>query len=58
MDLSAKSYDAIVIGAGHNGLVSAAYLAQAGLEGARPGAAASAGRRSLQRADLPRIPGG
>ncbi len=32
MDLSAKSYDAIVIGAGHNGLVSAAYLAQAGLK--------------------------
>ena len=27
----AQSYDAIVIGGGHNGLVSAAYLAKAGL---------------------------
>ena len=27
----AQSYDAIVIGGGHNGLVSAAYLARAGL---------------------------
>ena len=27
-----KSYDAIVIGAGHNGLTSAAYLARAGLD--------------------------
>ena len=27
----AESYDAIVIGAGHNGLVCAAYLARAGL---------------------------
>jgi len=26
----ARSYDAIVIGGGHNGLVSAAYLARAG----------------------------
>ena len=26
------SYDAIVIGAGHNGLTTAAYLAQAGLK--------------------------
>ena len=25
-----KTYDAIIIGAGHNGLVSAAYLAKAG----------------------------
>ena len=27
-----KTYDAIVIGAGHNGLTSAAYLARAGLD--------------------------
>lgn len=26
------SYDAIIIGAGHNGLTTAAYLAQAGLK--------------------------
>ena len=26
----AQSYDAIVVGGGHNGLVSAAYLARAG----------------------------
>ena len=29
--VSASAYDAIVIGAGHNGLVAAAYLARAGL---------------------------
>ena len=27
-----SSYDAIVIGAGHNGLTNAAYLAKAGLD--------------------------
>ena len=27
-----KSYDAIIIGGGHNGLVSAGYLARAGLD--------------------------
>ncbi len=27
-----KNYDAIVIGAGHNGLTNAAYLAKAGLD--------------------------
>ena len=30
-------YDAIIIGAGHNGLVTAAYLARRGQKGARPG---------------------
>ena len=30
MALSPSSYDAIVIGAGHNGLVTACYLARAG----------------------------
>ena len=27
-----KSYDAIIVGAGHNGLTNAAYLAKAGLD--------------------------
>ena len=27
-----KTYDAIIIGAGHNGLTNAAYLAKAGLD--------------------------
>ena len=27
-----ESYDAIVVGGGHNGLVSAAYLAKAGMK--------------------------
>ena len=31
MALSSSRYDAIVIGAGHNGLVTACYLARAGL---------------------------
>ncbi len=30
--MAGKSYDAIVIGAGHNGLVSASYMARAGLD--------------------------
>ena len=29
--MSSRAYDAVVIGAGHNGLVAAAYLARAGL---------------------------
>ena len=29
--MAKDNYDAIVIGAGHNGLVTAGYLAQAGL---------------------------
>jgi phytoene dehydrogenase-like protein len=31
MALTPSRYDAIVIGAGHNGLVTACYLARAGL---------------------------
>ena len=30
--MATKTYDAIIIGAGHNGLTSAAYLARAGLD--------------------------
>ena len=32
-----RTYDAIVVGGGHNGLVAAAYLARAGLVPARGG---------------------
>ena len=43
----ASRYDAVVIGGGHNGLVTAAYLARGGLRDARPRAAraSSAARR-------------
>jgi phytoene dehydrogenase-like protein len=32
VELSRKEYDAVVVGAGHNGLTAAAYLARAGLD--------------------------
>jgi flavin-dependent dehydrogenase len=32
MEQEATKYDAIVVGGGHNGLVTAAYLAKAGLK--------------------------
>jgi phytoene dehydrogenase-like protein len=32
MSTSRRTYDAVIIGGGHNGLVAAAYLARAGLE--------------------------
>jgi phytoene dehydrogenase-like protein len=32
IDMSERRYDAVIIGGGHNGLVSAAYLARAGLK--------------------------
>ena len=43
-----------VIGGGHNGLVSAAYLARAGLQDARPGAPPRPGRRRRHRGDRSR----
>ena len=52
----AESYDAIVIGAGHNGLVCAAYLARAGPQDARPRAPRRAGRRLRDRGGLARLP--
>jgi phytoene dehydrogenase-like protein len=32
VELHAKAYDALVVGAGHNGLVAACYLARSGLK--------------------------
>ena len=42
-----NSYDAVIVGAGHNGLVCANYLARAGLQGGwcSSGAPSSAARR-------------
>ena len=46
MTQNGNAYDAIVVGGGHNGLVSAAYLARAGLAPTR--SATSAIRVSLK----------
>ena len=50
-ELASQSYDAIVIGGGHNGLIAAAYLARAGKKVRRARAArqSSAARRSPRR---------
>ena len=48
-------YDVIVIGGGHNGLVTAAYLARGGPQGARARAPARPRRRGRHRRDLPRL---
>ena len=52
----ARTYDAVIIGGGHNGLVSAAYLARAGLTHGGPREARGARRRGRDRGDLPGLP--
>ena len=54
---SRMKYDAIVVGAGHNGLVAAAYLARAGLATARARAQRGYRRRRGERASLARLDG-
>ena len=51
------SYDLIIIGAGHNGLVTAAYLAQAGAQGPRPRAPRRPRRVLRHRGALARLQG-
>ena len=46
---SAKAFDAVVVGAGHNGLTCAAYLAAAGHVRVRGGASRGGGRRCGHR---------
>ena len=50
------TYDAIVIGGGHNGLVAAAYLARAGAAHPGPRATARPRRRRRHRGDRPGLP--
>ena len=49
-ELARRTWDAIVVGGGHNGLTAAAYLARAGRSVARPRAAGAARRRVHARA--------
>ena len=51
-----QSYDVVVIGGGHNGLVNAAYLAKAGKKGVGFGAAARAGRSRGHRRNRAWLP--
>src|ERR1700683_2066998 len=58
--MAADSYDAIVVGGGHNGLVAAAYLARTGAKTLGPGGARDHRRRRHDRGALarrPRVPG-
>ena len=48
----AKRFDAIVVGAGHNGLTTAAYLAKAGRSVAGPGAARARRRDRCDTVEL------
>ncbi len=50
-----RTYDAIVVGGGHNGLVNGAYLAKAGLQHADPRAAPPRRRRGDHRGAAPRL---
>ena len=51
-----QRYDAVIIGGGHNGLISAAYLARAGPQDAGPRAAPRPRRRGGHRGDRPGLP--
>ena len=53
----AVTYDLIVIGGGHNGLVTAAYAGPAGTQGARARASRGARRRLRHRRALARVQG-
>ena len=58
MSRTPSRYDAIIIGGGHNGLVTACYLARAELEGARAGTPLPRRRRLRHRGEhLPRLQG-
>ena len=56
-NLMSVSYDLIIIGGGHNGLVTAAYAARAGLKALRPRASRRARRRVRHRGSVARLQG-
>ena len=51
-----QRYDAVVIGGGHNGLISGAYLARGGLQDARARAPRDPRRGDADPGGLPRLP--
>ena len=53
----AEIYDAVIIGAGHNGLVCSAYLARHGLRTLLVEARASVGGTAASTANPPKKPG-